>query len=1035
MSKSNIKLSKIELEAFRGYKDKVVFDFTLPTSEIADIVAIYAPNGFGKTSFFDGIEWNTKGCIERFEENSKIKNAAREFGGSILKNRESHLENGTVSIFDSNNLNFTRYTSSSENWDLLSGRIERRSTSPIREISNYKKFKRIEILPQSRIDSFLSSNTPEEKYQALLDFWDGNDESNYFVGVSKFHEESEKEEEKIASEIKELNDRIVGLTTSESKLAFLNILVDIINSSEENSIIVPGFTVDTSELEFEHIVRVVNSNVASISSKLRRGELARERLITLEDGLAVYIGNNKYASNLKIEIEASQAILNNFIELENKQIEKRDLDLKLQKEQIDLDETKSISVSKNAYSAIEKQIKELIDERASITHAKIQLIEQKNSSEKELKNKADSLRSLVANEIKYSENIERQLGLLTTIETNKGRSESSSSRLQLCNKLRVARNNSAYIIRRELNAVQSLISFNLELFCSTEYTYSEFEDLASELKREFFELSALSERLRELRSDYSKRGNLNEDLEKIVELGRNLISQTETNICPLCNTRQDDFNKLLSRISSQRHDVLNLSQSFEMIQSRQTDIEERTEVLNNRYEYILTKFRQKSSKLTKDLNAVSSKISAIDTLISYYTSIETLAAEENERLGMQDISIQSENSTLKVQLEDNENSKQNLSLAINDIKAQLDAFEKEILYSEHRLQSIGSNVEQLSQNPLYITVNSFLKGKAISAPDYLESGLNLLVIETERSVQLFRNRSSLLQKQIDGLIEDTKNENKDVVQKDLIEKTATLRTVEEKIAQYRSQYKSVTDLDNIENGIIEKSIATNEKFVSNLKSIDFNLRELQSNIHFIQQNIELNKLRSEFKAKQERLNSTKQTTQKLGQLKTDLSDFLTEKINSVFNQEIINDIYRKIDPHPDFRKIKLEPHFDGIKPKLFIRAVDDDKEDEIDPILYLSSAQINILSLSIFLAKALQNKDVMINTIFMDDPIQYLDSINVLSFIDLLRSITTDKQLDRQVVISTHDENFFNLLRKKLDPRHYNSKFIEFESYGKLKPN
>jgi len=53
----------------------------------------------------------------------------------------------------------------------------------------------------------------------------------------------------------------------------------------------------------------------------------------------------------------------------------------------------------------------------------------------------------------------------------------------------------------------------------------------------------------------------------------------------------------------------------------------------------------------------------------------------------------------------------------------------------------------------------------------------------------------------------------------------------------------------------------------------------------------------------------------------------------------------------------------------------------------------------------------------------------------LLRSITTDKQIDRQVVISTHDENFFNLLKKKFDPQYYNSKFIEFESYGKLKTN
>ena len=67
----------------------------------------------------------------------------------------------------------------------------------------------------------------------------------------------------------------------------------------------------------------------------------------------------------------------------------------------------------------------------------------------------------------------------------------------------------------------------------------------------------------------------------------------------------------------------------------------------------------------------------------------------------------------------------------------------------------------------------------------------------------------------------------------------------------------------------------------------------------------------------------------------------------------------------------------------------------------------------------------------MDDPIQYLDSINVLSFIDLLRTIITKEK--RQIVISTHDKNFYQLLQKKLDSQYYNSKFIELESYGKIK--
>ena len=1032
---SNIKISKIELEAFRGYKDKVTFDFTLSGNKIADIIAIYAPNGFGKTSFFDGIEWNTKGTIERFEENAKIKSSAEEFGGAILKNRESALKNGTVSLVDSNNLYFTRITSSSEKWDLLPGRIDRNSTSPIKNIGDQKKFKKIEILPQSRIDSFLSSNTPEEKYQALLDFWDGNDESNYFVGVSKFYEESEKEQESVKSDIETIVHKIAELTDSENKISFFNSLVKEINSNKINNLNIQEFTERTTDTEFENTVRTINSNIASVSSKLQQAESKKERLIALEEGFITYIKNNELVLDLKDEVKVFQSILNDFSQMENKQIERKEIDLKLQKEQVDLEKIGSVTALRNTFSSIVNQIKVLAGERTIITEEKVKLVQHKNNADKDLKAKEERLKIFVANESKYNENYDRLANLFNSIEANKKRIELSNSRLSLCKKIKETNNNIASELRTELNTVQSMSLLNLESFCNTEYTYSEFMELASEIKREFNEVETLNKTLIELRSDYSKKGTLNEDLQKIVELGRNFISQTGTNTCPLCNTTHDDFEMLLSRVSRQKDDALNLNQSFERIKSLQADIEKRTTDLNKQYESLRTLMKQKSSTMTEKLSVINSKILRTESIINYYSGIYTLTEDENRRFSLQYSSIEAENSLLKLQLENIDELKKSLLQFINDIKKQIEDSENQITQTDHRVQEIGAKIEQLNQNPQYIAVSSFLQAKSISQSDYLEAGLEKIINETEKDIQQFRAQIALLQKQIDELTKSIENKSKNDIQNNLTEKKAILSGTEGNASQYKSQYKSVTEKDNVEIEIIKQNLSSNEDSVLNLKNTDVKLRELQSNIQVMQQNIELNKIKVKYGEKQERLKVIKETTKKLKLLKTELSDFLTEKINSVFNQEIINDIYKKIDPHPDFRKIRLEPQFDGIKPKLFIKAVDDNKKDEIDPILYLSSAQVNILSLSIFLAKAIQNKDIMINTIFMDDPIQYLDSINILSFIDLLRSITTDKQLDRQLVISTHDENFFNLLKKKFDPQYYNSKFIEFESYGKLKAN
>ncbi|MEO7284435.1 AAA family ATPase [Gelidibacter sp.] len=115
---------------------------------------------------------------------------------------------------------------------------------------------------------------------------------------------------------------------------------------------------------------------------------------------------------------------------------------------------------------------------------------------------------------------------------------------------------------------------------------------------------------------------------------------------------------------------------------------------------------------------------------------------------------------------------------------------------------------------------------------------------------------------------------------------------------------------------------------------------------------------------------------------------------------------------------------------------ENDDKNLIIPNLYFSQTQLNILSLCTFLAKALNAKDNIgnsIDCIFVDDPIQSMDSINILSTIGLLRSIVVNQQ--NQIILSTHDENFHNLLKKKIPSNLFKSKFMELETFGKVKLN
>ncbi|MDC5365716.1 hypothetical protein NRA53_10420, partial [Acinetobacter baumannii] len=70
--------------------------------------------------------------------------------------------------------------------------------------------------------------------------------------------------------------------------------------------------------------------------------------------------------------------------------------------------------------------------------------------------------------------------------------------------------------------------------------------------------------------------------------------------------------------------------------------------------------------------------------------------------------------------------------------------------------------------------------------------------------------------------------------------------------------------------------------------------------------------------------------------------------------------------------------------------------------------------------------------IMIDDPIQSMDSINILSTIDLIRSIII--RFNKQIIISTHDRNFFELLRRKIPNEVMGAKFIELKKFGVAAP-
>jgi len=83
-----------------------------------------------------------------------------------------------------------------------------------------------------------------------------------------------------------------------------------------------------------------------------------------------------------------------------------------------------------------------------------------------------------------------------------------------------------------------------------------------------------------------------------------------------------------------------------------------------------------------------------------------------------------------------------------------------------------------------------------------------------------------------------------------------------------------------------------------------------------------------------------------------------------------------------------------------------------DPSVVLSSSQLNVLAVSTFLALNLAIDSLPLQIVALDDPLQSLDTVNLLGLADLLGRVGAS----RQVIVSTHDSRLASLLSRKLRP-------------------
>ncbi|ESU28722.1 hypothetical protein FLJC2902T_13130 [Flavobacterium limnosediminis JC2902] len=1046
-----MKIKRVEIQAFRAY-DKVengTFDFKRnEDGEYADFISLYAPNGFGKTSFYDAVEYSYTKNIDRFlkkdklnQESAKseknINNADKQF---ILRNRYS----------DSSLSSYVKLLTSNSDTSIVRDiPLPRKGTADFKfdEKETENKYFREVILSQDWISGFLKEEKPEDRYKIFIEYFGDTELDKYYNVLSQLISLNDKE-------IKNLTSNLKGIQLELKFEGDKDVLFKVnekINSLNENVKFFNIIDSQSSETDILNLTNDISERLNNIEFEITKNQNVISELDSLIIGTDDFVSFKQFTENIK-----------NL----NKSIERQSLLVSFKKKFDDLARKRTERNSIQDYAkrlTSEKERKEKI----------LNLFGKYNEVENLRKNKDKEIKVAILSQESLNKEMSSQKIRQSELEIQ---ISTSQSQINDINKIvtdlpeikeRILNTESSVLeLKKNLEVKKVDLSKKSNLIKPTEDYINDLKSALSNLSNDiypsefdinFVKYSELLKKIDDLKSKLNEEnGNLllikNEiieqekfqaELDNFISKGLSIINDQKTDSCPLCNHDYESYNILADKVANNKL----LSQRTNQLLNRRNEVENIINNISEEQKKIIGKLTETIKKDISDseLKLHDFKIQALDIRKSI-TELENEIDKESNTLSNHRNLIS--NKSVEEYGEWAKDHLKKLSADFKSYQLDLTSINDKLKTNQEQYKIISQKIELFAKDKKLFEDNNALNEVR---GFFLENYPNLEIDSKYINIDLKSLSDSLKEYSIklDELKGDIKvNENdlisisEDSVKKELEELSNSIMTLSRVIENYKSHSDKYIDLNvnEIKEEVFLDKINDIKKSKEDKLSDYQNERRELSLLYQLKDNV-LPYLKFEGSKRKEseikiRIKLLKDKVGKsLSEEIKKVSEHIEKQIKSFFYEELINDLYKRIDPHPEYKKVKFIPDFKDSKPKLNVCVYKNNEEsDFIIPNLYFSQAQLNILSLCIFLAKALNAKDDRdnaIDCIFVDDPIQSMDSINILSTIDLLRSIVVNQK--KQIILSTHDENFHNLLKKKIPSDLFKSKFMELETFGKVR--
>lgn len=1004
-----VRLKELEISNFRAYRGSFEFDLD------ADLIVLFGPNGFGKTSFFDAIDFVCSGGVARFDKRFGHKTDRLL---KVLKHLDSPIDDSFIKVkalTDGREVTIERYMKDRTNAHVNGTTSDRTKTlmlltglsekPPDIRIENLVRLFRATHLfgqeYQSLTSEFIDySRLPEDTVSRMLALQD------YVEGINKAREVYEGLNRQIWRKESDLNSLKESLQSKEVEIEQLIQSAKIVEKPEAVSAIgkeigqkiiqVIGVPIEIPKEFNKEVIREWRTKIAVQKSSIAQNleliekfetkfpELVNHRKILQEKSLKLPQKKellnklNKDYSNTKNELETSNAKLKSmFLKERNLSLKRENFNWLLQAK-IEYQQFKEqVAKEDKNYRDIQAKLLELLP--------KIEELKSENKVSEETVGKITSEIKILENSIKELSDFEKSV----------------DDWLKAANR------------HKELNAYLQRIE-------------QEHNNVKNELRSKKDELNTAILGRDTLRKHIN---GLQKNQSELLTLLDNIERHILNNICPVCGAQHRSREEIIEKLRYQRgiqpKEIQEALKLFEDVKAKTNELEKHVSSLQLKLKQLEQKVGEAQKEfldIEKKIKTYEEKAISLDIPITPENSLNAIDSKKKKVL--------EQINTKQLELFEQKSKARKLQEELATLVNQQGSLKQNLRAIKSKQNQLRSMIDQISSDSSTRQLSLELEKEMIQRE---LTTMNNIIEDLRKQIVIQQTENQNLQKEIGSLLEKKNILEREIqeLDREIFDSKKYIEGVESLINRLKLNLNidmalilvfkkdligELSSLDSLQNEIINFEIALDAVETSAaLAKIQEDVKNINKQLQNVGKELErLNNWLSYFYVIHKKLEllqnrALKEYTEKYGPL----TSTIQRRLRSVYG----------------FGDVRIHPENGGIAVR-----VERKGEKNISPSDYFSESQIQIVMLSLFLSATLTQTWSSFVPILLDDPVKHFDDLNAYSLLELIRGLIMEPDEKRQFIISTCEDRLFRLMRQKFSKMNGKVIFYVFESIGENGP-